>query len=199
MFIYLDYLSSFFYRFKIVTSVFVSITAHDTQKFLVCFTEELQLLVVFGAKQGVTQGLRCLCGWGFHLLLCCKMLSHDTHHVSQKSAGTQISLSVRSATLGAEVWVQAAVHVSGDALATKRVLAGQHHWIGEITQTYWTLDLPGQWRIHFKRITSVSLKRKILSRSSHLWFSFHVLAIVPGTKRCQTSSVAPRDVDGIFS
>lgn len=60
--IYLSYLSSLRYRFKLVASVLLSVSAHYTQEFLVCFAEELQLLVVIGAHQHVTQGLWCLCG-----------------------------------------------------------------------------------------------------------------------------------------
>lgn len=91
--------------------------------------------------------------------LFCKMLPHSTRHVSQKSAGVQISLSERPATLRAEALAIAALHVPGDALATERVLAGQHHWIGEIAQTHRALDLPRQ-GIHFKQ-GAISLKKKL--------------------------------------
>lgn len=72
------------------------------------------------------------------------MLSHGTRHVSQKSAGTQISLSVRPATLRAAALAFVPVQVADDALVTERVLARQHHWIGEITQTHRALDLQRQ-------------------------------------------------------
>lgn len=53
-YMYLDYLSSLLHRFKMVAFVLLSVSAHDTQEFLVCFAEELQFLIMIGTHQRVT-------------------------------------------------------------------------------------------------------------------------------------------------